>query len=147
MWGSVGGSVLGPHTQTHFLTSPPFLFPHPSPTSQHASPLTPYTLLHPRPHIFPYLPPHPNTLPNTSPHIPHTSYHCSPHLPLHISPLTPCTLPHLSPHLPPQFGLVAKLPCEDVTLINSTVLWKSPIKLFTTTRNLKSWFGVYIFDV
>ena len=36
---------------------------------------------------------------------------------------------------------VAKLPCEDVTLINLIGLWKSPIKFFTT-GNLKSCFRV-----
>ena len=33
MWGSVGGSVLGPHTLTHFPRPPSFLSPHPLPTS------------------------------------------------------------------------------------------------------------------
>ena len=115
MWGRVGGSVLGPHTLTHFPKPPLFLSSHPFPTHQHTSPLTPYQYT--LPHIFPCLPPHPNTLPYTS----HTFSHSSPHLPLHTSPLTPCTLPHL----PPQFRLsdyVAKLqvPCDDATLTNET---------------------------
>ena len=107
MW----GSVLGPHTLTHFPTPSLFLSPHPFPTCQHTSPLTPYTLPHtstcPQTSSLPThlsLPsPYPNTLPYTSPH-------SSPHLPLQPntlphSPHAVCTLPHLSPHLPPQFRL------------------------------------------
>ena len=119
-----------PHTPTHFLS--PYTFPHSSALTPQHSP----TLLH-SPHIFPYLPPHPNTFPYT----PHTSTHSFPDLSLH-----PNTLPHspyaLSSHLPHSFDYVAKLPRDDVTLINLTGLWKSPIKFFTTTANLKFCFGV-----
>ena len=109
-----------PLTPTHFPTHP-INFPTPLPTLFH-SPL-----------IFPYSSPHPNTLPYT----PHTSSHSSPHLPLHLN-----TLPH-SPHIfPHSLDYVAKLPCDDVTLINLTGLWKSPIKFFKTARYLKSCFGV-----
>ena len=112
-----------PLTPTHFSTHP-IHFPTPLPTLFHSS------------HVFSYSSPHPNTLPYT-PHIPHTSSHSSPHLPLH-----PKTLPH-SPHIfPHSLDHVAKLPCDDVTLINLTGLWKSPIKFFNTTRNLKSCFGL-----
>ena len=153
MWGSVKRSVLGPHTLTHFPTPNLFLSPHPSPSRQHTSPLTPHTFPHPFPH---FSTPHtsflthlytPTLFPTqyTSPHIPHT---CSvfpqlpspPPTPQHTSPLTPCTLPHLYPHLPHSLDYVAKLPCDKLTL-NLTGLWKSPIK-FSTTRNLKSCFGV-----
>ena len=98
-------------TPTHFPIHP-IHFPTPLPTLLHS------------PHIFPYSSPHPNTLPYTSPH---TSSHSSPHLPLH-----PNTLPH-SPHalshiFHHSWDYVAKLPCDDVTLINLTGLWKSLIK-------------------
>ena len=63
MW----GSVLGPHTQIQFPTSPPFLSLHPFPTCQHTSPLS-----------------------------------------------------HILLHSPHGFDYVAKLPCDDVTLINFT---------------------------
>ena len=115
-----------PHTPTHFPTHPihspaplpHFFTPHTSfVTSQHTS-------LHLSPH-------------------PHTSFHSSPHLPLHPNTLapTPQALFHTSPL---SFNYVAKLPCDDVigTLINLTGLWKSPIKFFTTTGDLKSCFGV-----
>ena len=123
----------------------PYISPIPFDTRQHTSPLTPYTLPHPSPHIFPYLPPHPNTFPYTSPHTPHISSHSSPDLPLH-----PNTLPHsphalflTSPHIfSYSLDYVAKLPCDNVTLISLTGLWKSLIKFFTTTGNLKSCFGV-----
>ena len=127
MWGSVGGSVLGPDTRTHFHTPPPFLSPQPFPTRHHIFLLTQCTLLHPSPH---FSTPHTSFL--TSPHTPthfptppptpHTSSHSSPHLPLcptHF-PIHPCTLPHLSPHLSHSFICVAKSPCDDVTLINLT---------------------------
>ena len=112
-----------PHTPMRFLS--PYTFPHPSP-------LTPYTLPH-------FSTPHTSFL--TSPYTPYTSSHSYPDLPLH-----PNTLPH-SPHalsspLPHSFDYVAKLPCDDVTLINLTGLWKSSIKFFTTTGNLKNCFGV-----
>ena len=132
MWGIK--SVLGPHTSTHFPTSSPLPSPHPFPTHQHTSPLTPYTFPHP-PHTFfltyptphhisLHLPPHPPSLPTaplTSPYIPtHFLIH-----PMH-SP-TP-----LSPHLTHSFEYVAKLPSNS----------KSPMKFFTATRNLKSCFSV-----
>ena len=89
MW----GSVLGPHTQTHFPT--------PLPTCQHTSPLTPYTLPH---FSTPHTPQH------TSLHLhPHTSSHSSLHLPLGYTPihfpLTPC----IFPQIPHSFEYVAKL--------------------------------------
>ena len=105
MW----GSVLGPHTLTHFSAPPPFL-----------SPLA-------------------NTLPHSS-HtfsctLPYTSSHSSPHLPLH-----PNTLPHIFPH---SFNYVAKLPYHATMLpYLNKFKWKSSIKFFMTTRNLKSCFGV-----
>ena len=128
MW----GSVLGPHTLTHFPTPPlslpltPAHFPTPLPALLHF------------PHIFPYSSPHPNTLPYTV-HLPHTSsvfpqLSSPPPTPQHTSPLTPCTLSHLYPHLPYSLDYVAKLPCDELTL-NLTGLWKSPMKFFTTTRN------------
>ena len=112
-------SVLGPHTQTHFPTPPPFLSPHPVPTCEHTSPLTPYTQPHPSPHF---------STPHTSLLTPqHTSLHLPPHppylfpqlpspppTPQHTSPLTPCTLPHLSPQFRRSY------PCDDVLLINLT---------------------------
>ena len=111
MLGSVGGSVLEPHTLTHFLTPPPFLSPH-----ANTLPHSPHTLSHTPTRTFP-LPTHlsspPNTLPYTSPHTLHTSSHSSPDLPLHPSTLTPRTLPHLYPHLPHSFDYVTKLPCDD----------------------------------
>ena len=60
MWGIK--SVLGPHTSTHFPTSSPLPCPHPFPTRQHTSPLTPYTFPHP----------------------PLTSFLTSPHTPTHF---------------------------------------------------------------
>ena len=50
------------------------------------------------PHPFPTRPLHPNTLP----HSPHALSHTSPHI------------------FPNSFNYVAKLPCDDVTLINLT---------------------------
>ena len=104
MWGSV---------EAPYPNALPYTSPIPLSTCQHTSPLTPHTL----PHIFPYLPTHFLTPP------PHTSSHRSPHLPLH-----PNTLPH-SPHalfhtspliFPHSFDYVAKIPCDDVALINLT---------------------------
>ena len=46
MLGSVGRSVLGPHTLTHFPTPLPFFSPHPFLTRQQTFPLTPYNLPH-----------------------------------------------------------------------------------------------------
>ena len=125
--------MLGPHTLTHFPTPPPFLSPHPS-SCQHTSPLTSYTFPHPSPHVFPYS-------------SQHTSLHLPPYLFLQLtSPYTPTHFrshPMHSPHIfPHSLVYVAKLPCDDVTLINLTGQWKSVIKFFATTRNLKSCFGV-----
>ena len=139
----IWGSVLGPHTLTHFPTPLHILSSHAntlplpihSPTPLPTHPIHSTTLLHSS-HVFPYLPPHPKTFPYT---FPHTSSHSSPDLPLHLN-----TLPHsshaLSPHLPPQFRL-----CGEVTMWRCHLNkfdWKSPIKFFTTTGNLKSCFGV-----
>ena len=84
-----------------------------------------YTLPHPSP-LTPYTLPHFST--------PHTSFLISPHTPRHfptpppkaplISPYTPThfpTHPMHSPHIFPHsfdYRYVAKLPCDDVTLIN-----------------------------
>ena len=114
MW----GSVLGLHTPTHFPTPPPFLSPH-----ANTLPHSPHTLSYNPPYTSP-LPTHlslpPNTLPYTSPH---TSCLSSPHLPLHPNtlPHSPHALFHTSSHIfPHSFDDVAKLPCDDVTLINLT---------------------------
>ena len=117
-----------PHTPTHFLFL--YTFPHPFP-------LTPYT-------------PPPLSLPPSTPQ--HISLHLPPHPPIPLptatltSSYTPTqfpTHPMHSPHIfPHSFDCdVAKLPCDNVTLINSTGLWKSPIKFFMTAGNLKSCFG------
>ena len=91
MWGSVGGSVLGPHTLIHFLTPPPFFPPHPYILSPHAN-----TLPH-SPHTFSHTPPHTSFLAAPTPPLPlPTASLTSPYTPTHF-PLTPCTLPHLSP--------------------------------------------------
>ena len=67
----------------------------------------------------------------------------SPYTPTHFDSHSPHALSRTSPHiLPHSLDYVAKLPCDDVTLINLIGLWKSPIKFFTTTGNLKSCFGV-----
>ena len=124
MW----GSVLGPHTLTHFTTPPPVLPL--TPTHFPTHPIHFPTLLH-SPHIFSYSSPHPNTLP-------YTSFHSSPYTPTHF-PTHPMHSPHIFPH---SLDYVAKLPSDDVALINLIGLWKSPIKFFTTTGNLKSCFGV-----
>ena len=149
MWGSKGGSVLGPLTLTHFPTLPPFLSPHSSPSHQHTSPLTPYTFPHPSPY---FSTPHTSFLthPHTLTHFPTPPP--TPPVPLPTAPLTcPYTPTHFpthpmhsptDPHLPPSLDYVAKLPCDDVAFVNLTGLWKSSIKFFTTTGNLKSCFGV-----
>ena len=49
MW----GSVLGPHTLTHFPTPPPFLSPH-----ANTLPHSPHTLSHTPPHTFFLISPH-----------------------------------------------------------------------------------------
>ena len=138
----MGKCVGAPHPDTF-----PYTSPHPFPTRQHTSsphtlsyplpthPIHSTTLLH-SPHVFPYLPPHPKTFPYTSPH---TSSHSSPDLPLHSN-----TLPHsshaLSPHLPPQFRSRGEVTMRRRH--HNKFNWKSPIKFFTTTGNLKSCFGV-----
>ena len=119
MWGIK--SVLGPHTSINFPTSPPFPSPH-----AYTFPHSPHTLSHTLPtHLSlpPPTPAHPNTFPYISPHTPiflPTAPLTSPLTPQHTSLFTPCTLPHLSPHLTPRFDYVAKLPCDDVTLMNLT---------------------------
>ena len=134
MWGIK--SVLGPHTSAHFPTSSPLPSPHPFPTRQHTSPLTPYTFPHhplTSPHIFPYLPHTPTHFPTSPPHTPHISSHSSlltsPYIPTHFPYSSPCTLPYLSPHILPNSFVVAKLRSNS----------KSPIKFFTATG--KSCFG------
>ena len=119
----------------------------------------PYTSPIPLPISLPLTPIHFSTHPYTFPHFssstPHTSFLTHPHAPTHFPtpppylfpqlsspPLLPNTLPH-SPHalshiFPHSFDYVAKLPCDDVTVVNLTGLWKNPIKFLTTTGNLKS---------
>ena len=110
-----------PHTPTHFLS--PYTFSHPYP-------LSPFTL----PHFstshtsFLNLPPHPNTFPTPLPIAPLTS------------PYTPTHFPTNPMHSPHSFDYVGKLPCDHVN--PNKFNWKSPIKFFTTTGNLKSCFGV-----
>ena len=103
-------SVLGPHTLTHFPTPHPFLSPHPSPSLQHTSPLTPYTFPHPSPHFstlhtsfltHPLTPTHFPTPPPTPP------------IPLPTAPYNPTHFPthpmHSPTSSPPQFGLCGKV--------------------------------------
>ena len=115
------------HISLHLPHYPPHIL------SPHANtlPHSPHTLSHTLPtlhssHIFPYLPPHPNTFPYISPHTPHISSHSSSDLPLH-----PNTLPYsphaLSPHLTPQFRL-----CGEVTKYP-----KKPDKIFYGNREFK----------
>ena len=91
MW----GSVLGPHTLTHFPTPPHILSPFANTLPLPIHSLTP-------------LP----TLPHFS--TPHTSFFISPYTPTHF-PTHPMHSPHIFPH---SFNYVAKLPCDNVTLIN-----------------------------
>ena len=77
------GSVLGPHTQTHFPTPLPFLPPHPFPTCPILSPIS-----------FRHMPTHFPTHPIHSPTLLH-----SPHTPTHFS-TPPPTPPYLFPQLP-----------------------------------------------
>ena len=129
MWGSVGRSVLGPHTLTHFHTPSPFLFPHANTLSH-----SPHTLSHTPPHTSSLT--SPPTLPYISPHTSsHSSSHLSLHPPQHTSPFTPCTLPRFSPHLPHSLDYVAK---SYLNKFNR----KSLIKFVATTGNLKSCFDV-----
>ena len=121
-----------PHTPTHFLS--PYTFPHPYP-------LIPYTLPHfSTPHTSfltsPHTPTHFPTPPIPLPTATLTSHYTPTHFPTH-----PMHSPHIFPH---SFDYVAKLPCDDVTLINLTGLWKSPIKFFTTTGYFKFCFGVLV---
>ena len=140
--GKCGRKCVGaPHPITLHYTSPIPLshantLPHSPDTLPHTSPLPT--------HLFLLIP----TSQHTSLHLPHTAHtssHSSPHLPLHPNTLAHSfhapshTSPLIFPH---SLDYVAKLPCDDVALINLTGLWKSPIKFFTTTRNLKSCFGV-----
>ena len=146
MWGSVKGSVLEPHTLTHFPTPPLFLSPHflPHANTLPHSPHTP-SRTSPLPTHLSLListPQHTSlhsTPPSTSP-IPLQSSHSFSHLALHPNtlPHSPHALSHTSTH---SLDYVAKLPCDELTL-NLTGLWKSPIKFFMTTRNLMSCFGV-----
>ena len=82
MW----GSVLGPHTQIHFPTPPPFLSPHANTLSQ-----SPHTgrLSHTPPHTSFLASPHTPTQFSTPPPIPLPT---TPYTPTHF-PLTTCTLP------------------------------------------------------
>ena len=109
-WGPIPQyiSLHLPHSPPHILSPHAYTLPH-----------SPHTLSPPSPHIFPYLPPHPNTFPYISPHTPHIFSHSSPDLPLHPNTL-PYLLHALSPQLTPRFDYVAKLPCDDVTLMNLT---------------------------
>ena len=96
-----------PHSPPHILSPHANTLSHSPHTLSHTLP----TLFH-SPHIFPYLPPHPNTFP-------YFSSHSSPDLSLHPNTLSysPHALSHTSPHiLPHSFDYVAKLPCDDVTL-------------------------------
>ena len=138
--------MLGPHTLTHF----PHSSPHIPPPHTSTLPHSPHTLSHTLPHTFPLLTHLSLLIPtpqHTSLHLPPQSPYLLPQLPSplptpqHTSPLTPCTLPqtHIFPH---SLDYVAKLPCDDVPLINLAGLWKNSIKFFTTTGNLKSCFGV-----
>ena len=111
---------VGGHIPTHFLTFPLFLSPH-----ANTLPHSPRTFFHTPTHTFP-LPTHLSLPPLTpqhtslhllsSAHTPHTSSPSSPQLPLH-----PNTLPHPPTPLPTvSINYVAKLPRDDVTLINLT---------------------------
>ena len=99
-----------PHTPTHSLS--PYTLPHPSP-------LTPYTLPHfstpltsflISPHTPKHFPTPPPTLPISIPTAPLTSPYTPTHFPTH-----PMHSPHIFPN---SFDYVAKIPCDDVTLIN-----------------------------
>ena len=133
MWEEVCWGPTPYHTSLHLPHSSPHT-PTQFPTLAIHS-ITPLpTLLHSL-HIFPYLPTHfpapPPTPPYLLPQLP-----SPPPTPKHTSSLTSCTLPHL----PPQFRL-----CGEVTLRRcylNKFNWKSPIKFFTTTGNLKSCFSV-----
>ena len=129
MWGIK--SVLGPHTSTHFPTSSPLPSPHPFPTRQHTSPLTPYTFPHPPLTSFltsPHTPTHFPTSPPTSPISLPTAPLTSPYTPTHFL-IHPMHSPYILPH---SFDYVAKLRSNS----------KSPIKFLTATGNLKCCFGV-----
>ena len=106
MWGIK--SVLGPHTSTHFPTSSLLPSPHPFPTRQHTSPLTPSPL----PTYLSLPPPTPHHISLHLLHTPHISSHSSPDLPLH-----PNTLPY-SPHALSH----TSLPTSYSTM---SIMWRS----------------------
>ena len=125
-------SYLPPHHNTFlylppsFLTSP-HIFPH-LPPPQYTSPLS---LSH-----F-YTPPTP--LPTfflTSPHSTPTHFPTPPHSPQTLSHIYLHTYPHLSPTSSFHEN-VAKLPCDDVTLIN---LLEKRDKIFYDNREFKALF-------
>ena len=108
-------SPIPQYISLHLPHSPPhILYPH-----AYTLPHSPHTLSHTLPTHLSLPPPHPNTFPYISPHTPHISSHSSPDLPLHPNAL-PYSLHALSPHLTPRFDYVAKLPCDDVTLMKLT---------------------------
>ena len=115
--GNVGKCVRAPHLNTLPCTSLiPFL------TRQHTSPLTPYTLPHPYPH---FSSPHTSFLSSlhTPTHFPTplpTAPLTSPYTPTNTFPHSPHALSHTFPTSSHSFDYVAKLPCDDVTLINLT---------------------------
>ena len=90
MWGSVGGSVLGSHTLTHFPTPPPFLSP-----PANTFPYSPHTLCH--------TPPHTSFL---------TSQHTSLHLPPHLFPQLPSP-----PYTPTHFPMHSSTPLPTVSIM------------------------------
>ena len=98
-------SVLGPHTSIHFPTSPLFLSPH-----AYTLPHSPHTLSHTLPTQLSLPPPTPPiflpTAPLTSPYTPTHFFIHSMHSP---TPLRTFRL-----------WYVAKLPCDDVTLMKLT---------------------------
>ena len=134
MW----GSVLRPHTLTHFHTPPiplPTSFLH-TPTHFPTHPIHSPTLLLCTPHTSfltcPHTPTHFPTPATTPPPYLFLQLPLPPPTPQHTSPFTPCTLPQL------------RL-CGEVTMRRCYPYkfnWKSPIKFCTTTGNLKSCFGV-----
>ena len=125
----IWGSVLGPHTLTHFPT-PSLSSPHTPTPHVNTLPHSPHTLSTPIPTHLSLSPPHfPTPPPYLFPHLP------SPPLHPNTLPHSPHTLSHIFPH---SFNYVAKLQCYwYLTYFN----WKIPIKFFTTTANFKS-FGL-----
>ena len=104
-----------PHSPLHILS------PHTSPLTPYTFTLShsPHTLSHTLPTHLSLPPPTPQHISLYLPHTPHIFSHSSPDLPLHPNTL-PYLLHALSPHLTPRFDYVAKLPCDDVTLMNLT---------------------------